>query len=171
MPPDALPPVPAAADPARPTPTPETTPAFRLSDFAVGGPEGKPAAAAPRPEPAPDPYRDDEIAELVGNLSGFGLPLPVLDAYTRAFVARSAPILALLQAGEALAELGIHKGSGVGQAPAWLRAAAAGVGLAVVVVMTRRQFAQAGRGDESGDWTSAPGGADPGSAGDGGGHV
>lgn len=149
---------------------PEDTAAkpFRLSDFAASStPEAKPAAAAARApvEPTREPYSDLEIAELVGNLSAFGLPLESLDPYARAFVARSAPILGLLQAGEALADLGIHKGAGVGVAPAWLRATAAGVGLAVVVVMTRRQFAtQKGGGGD--DWTADPGPAAPGGEGD-----
>lgn len=142
---------------------------FRLADFAASStPEAKPtagAAARAPVEPTREPYSDQEIAELVGNLSAFGLPVESLGAYERAFVARSAPILGLLQAGEALADLGIHKGAGVGVAPAWLRATAAGVGLAVVVVMTRRQFA-AEKGGGGDDWTANAGPVAPGGEGD-----
>lgn len=135
----------------------EGTVVFRLEDYEttdappVGG-----AAAAAAPDPVADAYTDREIAELVGALSGFGLPLDALDGYSRAFVERAAPVLGLLQAGDALAELGITKGAGVGRAPAWLRALAAGVGLGVVMVVTRKQFAPAGE-VSAGDWDSGLG--------------
>ena len=140
--------------------------AFRLDDFATAaGPEApnnaEPAAAS-RP---PEPYSDEELAQITALAFGFGLPMQVLDSYTRAYVSRALPILGLLQAGEALAELGFHKGAGVGSAPAWLRAAAAGLGLGLVGVMTRREFAAKGRGgaaDEGDDWTADVGAPDAG---------
>lgn len=139
--------------------------AFRLEDYA--GASAPTTEAPPAPDLAAEAYSDREIAELVGALSGFGLPLDALDGYARAFVERAAPVLGLLQAGEALAELGITKGAGVGRAPAWLRAVAAGVGLGVVVVVTRRQFAPSAGEASASDWHSDLGAT--GAAGDSGG--
>lgn len=136
-------------------------PAFRLGDFATGAGAGAPNAE-PAPAPSLEPYTDEEIAQLTAFAFGFGLPLDVLDEYTKTYISRALPLLGVLDAGGALAELGVHKGAGIGAAPAWMRAAAAGVGLGLVGLMTRRQYAgrAKGAGDEVDDWSSTPGGAD-----------
>lgn len=135
-------------------PAEETT--FRLEEFATdsSGPdprEKREPVDAP-PVPRLDPYSDREVAELAATLSAFGLDLDAMDAYTAAYIAKALPILTVLEMGDALAECGIHKGGGISQAPAWVRAAAGGAGLAFVTVSLRRQFS-----NHRGAWGSKPG--------------
>lgn len=116
-----------------------TPPPPSLMDFAGAQPQPEPQPEQPSYSPA-DAYSDEEVAQLVAAVSCYGLPLDLLDDYQKAFIGRALPIVGLLETGEALAELGIHKGSGVGRAPAWLRCAAAGAGVGFVAFQLRKEF-------------------------------
>lgn len=121
-----------------PQPDTEPTPPS-LSDYA--------ASAAPQTEPEPlesvyrEPYTDAELAQTAAALTSFGIPENVQEAYIKKFTERVAPGLALLEAGEAAAAMGFHKGGGgVGELPAWVRLVAAGVGIGAGAYFTRREF-------------------------------
>lgn len=116
---------------------PPAPPQPSLMDYAGHAPaDANPASEAL----AKEPYSDEEIAQVTAAITGFGLPLDSLDDYSKRYIQRTLPIFALLETGDALAELGIHKGGGIGRAPAWMRCAAAGAGMAMITFGLRKEI-------------------------------
>lgn len=114
--------------------------AFYLSE-PVNDPYGETDEVADDPETAPEPYTDEDVAQIAAGLSAFGLPIDNVEAYIDDFSAKIAPRLAPLEVGEALDEYGINKGTGAGALPPYARLAIAGGAIALTAIPMRRKYA------------------------------
>jgi len=136
---------------AQPAPEPESWGAqFRLDD----GPAAEPAAAAVDSE---DVYSEDDLLELAGMAVGLvAVPGDRFEAYAGAIETATAEggkakkMLAQLELGRALAEMGITPSRGVRRLPAWARVLG-GLGAIAYVVAGAYQQAMAGAGSGRSD--------------------
>jgi len=119
----------------------QTAKVINLGDYTQAPP---PPQAAPQPVPQPvarrEPYSNEEISAIAGQLSSIGIDPELAEEFLLKYQGRVTPILQVLETGEALADMGISKGTGVSRAPSWLRCLAAGVGLGFVTFTLRNEY-------------------------------
>lgn len=141
---------PTAATDERPTPHPaapeqahDPSPAtaeqrrVNLADYlAPETGEAEPADSTPE-APAEAMFSADELAGYLSFFTSVGVDVPKVEAYQKAFMAQSRPLLETLGVEDAQMEYGLTKAAGAQALPAWARLGAAAVGLAYITVTCR----------------------------------